>query len=76
MNDDSYTVPVNSNTPLMTVPSILLWLDLEIDYLKEKQATESDELVRLILEGIWCHLEDMKDQLGNYTMQRMDEKSK
>lgn len=73
MHDDHYKNPLSTATPVMTVAAVLEWLDLEITYLKEKYNTEPSDAGKIILMGIWLHLDVMKEQLTGHTLQRLDE---
>lgn len=74
MSNDNYSNPLTTKTPTMTVAAILEWLDLEIEYVRNKKKGEP-EIVQTILEGTALHLAIMKAQLEGYTLQRLDEAS-
>jgi hypothetical protein len=75
VNHDNYQNPLNTKTPVMTVASILEWLDLEIEYVRDLQKGEP-VLVQTILEGTALHLAVMKGQLQDYALSLLDEDSK
>jgi hypothetical protein len=75
VSHDSYTNPLSTKTPVMTIAAVLVWLDLEIEYVRKKQVG-APELVQTILEGTALHIEVMKAQLQDYALQLLDENSK
>jgi hypothetical protein len=60
----------------MTAAGVLQWLDLEIEYLKDKYDKEPSDAGKIILMGTWLHLEVMKEQFASYAMQQLDEDTK
>lgn len=72
-HSDDYKNPLpNTKTLTMTVPGILQWLDLEVEFIKENYKKEADSIVQLVLMGTWLHLEVMKEQLINYSLDSLD----
>jgi hypothetical protein len=77
MTEDNSTNPLRSTkTLVLTAAGVLQWLDLEIDYLKDRFNNETSELARLVLTGTALHLEVMKEQFTNYAMQELDKEAK
>jgi hypothetical protein len=57
----------------MTVAAILEWLDLEIAFLQTMHDAQPEPLAKIISLGVIVHLTEMKDQLQEHTLRRMDE---
>lgn len=69
--NDNYAIPLSKHTPVMTVASILEWLDLEIEYVRGNKQGEP-EIIQTVLEGTALHLAVMKEQLEAYALQLLD----
>lgn len=76
MINDHFSNPLSTKTPTMTVAAILEWLDLEVTYLKGKYEKETSDAAKIILMGTWLHLQVMKAQLEEHTLQQLDEDNK
>ena len=76
MSNDNYQNPLSTKTPTMTVAAVLEWLDLEIEFVLTFHDAQSEPLAKIIAKGIVVHLTDMKNQLQNHTLKRMDEDTK
>jgi len=70
-----YAIPPKGKTPVptMTVAAVIAWLDNEIEDLKAKQQAINNETMELIYEGTILHLELMKAQITDHSMNMLDE---
>jgi len=64
--------PVSKDTPMMTAPAILEWLEGEIEDVNKMKELYANPIKRGVFAAIAAHLENMRDRFAETTMRAMD----
>jgi hypothetical protein len=64
--------PVSKDTPMMTAPAILEWLEGEIEDVNKMKELYTSPIKRGVFAAIAAHIENMRDRFAETTMRAMD----
>lgn len=63
--------PVSKDTPMMTAPAILEWLEGEIEDVHKMKELYISPIKRGVFAAIASHIENMRDRFAETTMRAM-----
>lgn len=64
--------PVSKDTPMMTAPAILEWLEGEIEDVNKMKELYTSPIKRGVFAAIASHLEDMSKRFAETSMRGLD----